>query len=496
MPVDPTSVPVSRPLAPAHLIAVAVVLLLGTAAARSAQIPVTTLDDADVEDALCALREAIVAANSDAPYHGCPAGGLSDRVDLTSFPSGSVIALTAALPTISKFVEIAGPGALELAIDGMELWPILEIDGGAGSINVVVEDLTLTRGYGPGPFGWAGAATVRPGDTAVFRRVRFLANRAVNGGGALQLVSGPDDGVASASVRSCLFEGNEALGPVGGGAIYASDGSELTVERTSFFDNEASAESGNGGAIGIQDSALELHLATLSGNRANGSGGAIFALSTVTAPFDLTLRIADTTITENAAEANDNGSGDGGGIYLRRAGPGSVVVELQNSLIAGNLDAGPDHFPDFYVNFPGGVMLLSAGFNLIGSNAGSEALFPAGTPNAAGDLVGSSIAPLPALLEPLADNGGGLPTHLPVVDSASWVVDQGDCLFAAHDQRGYVAPVSGQRAFDRPEVTNPASGDLCDIGAIESGAVDSGATLFADGFESGDLGEWTSFPPT
>jgi CSLREA domain-containing protein len=496
MPAHPHPDAVSRPLAPGARIAAQVAGLLFAGAMHAAQIPVTTLDDADVDDALCSLREAIVAANGDAAYHGCTAGGPSDRIDLTSFPPGSVIELAAPLPAIAKVVEIAGPGALELAIDGMELHPILEIDGGAASATVVVQDLTLTRGFGPAPFGWAGAATVRPGDSAIFRRVRFLANRAFNGGGALQLVSGPDDGTASASVRSCLFEGNDALGPVGGGAIYASDGSELTVDRTSFIDNRASAVSGNGGAIGIQDSALELYQSTLSGNRAHGSGGAIFALSTVTAPFDLSLRLADTTISENQAEANGDGSGDAGGLFLRIAGTATVVVELQNNLIAGNLDGAPDLFPDLYFNFPAGVTLLSNGFNLIGSNAGAEPLFPAGTPNAAGDFVGSAVAPLPAMLEPLADNGGGLPTYLPTVDPASWVVDQGDCLFAAHDQRGFVDPASGARAVDRPEVTNPPVGDRCDIGAIEAGAVDAGEVIFADGFESGDLSAWSSVAPT
>jgi hypothetical protein len=84
----------------------------------------------------------------------------------------------------------------------------------------------------------------------------------------------------------------------------------------------------------------------------------------------------------------------------------------------------------------------------------------------------------------------------PVADPASWVVDQGDCLFAAHDQRGYVDPASGERAVDRPEVTNPPGGDLCDIGAIEAGAVDPGPVLFADGFESGDMEAWSVIPPT
>jgi hypothetical protein len=37
---------------------------------------------------------------------------------------------------------------------------------------------------------------------------------------------------------------------------------------------------------------------------------------------------------------------------------------------------------------------------------------------------------------------------------------------------------------------------LCDIGAIGSGAMASGEIPFTDGFESGDLEAWSSFPST
>jgi CSLREA domain-containing protein len=43
-------------------------LLAGIA---GADVTVTTIDDVDADDASCSLREAIVAANTDADYHGC-----------------------------------------------------------------------------------------------------------------------------------------------------------------------------------------------------------------------------------------------------------------------------------------------------------------------------------------------------------------------------------------------------------------------------------------
>jgi CSLREA domain-containing protein len=47
----------------------AAILAIVFALARVAAAGVTV--DADVDDAACSLREAIVAANTDADYHGC-----------------------------------------------------------------------------------------------------------------------------------------------------------------------------------------------------------------------------------------------------------------------------------------------------------------------------------------------------------------------------------------------------------------------------------------
>ena len=64
--------------------------------AAAANIPVTTLADADAVDGECSLREAIQAANIDSPYNECAAGtGSSDRILLTV--PGTIL-VTAHLP--------------------------------------------------------------------------------------------------------------------------------------------------------------------------------------------------------------------------------------------------------------------------------------------------------------------------------------------------------------------------------------------------------------
>ena len=53
--------------------------------------------------------------------------------------------------------------------------------------------------------------------------------------------------------------------------------------------------------------------------------------------------------------------------------------------------------------------------NLLGSNAGSESTFVAGSPNADGDFVGTEAVPIDPELNPLADYGGFAPDHRPAL---------------------------------------------------------------------------------
>ena len=58
-------------------------VLLGLAAlpASAATIVVDSAHGGDIDDAACALREAILAANTDVDHHGCPAGDGTDRIE-------------------------------------------------------------------------------------------------------------------------------------------------------------------------------------------------------------------------------------------------------------------------------------------------------------------------------------------------------------------------------------------------------------------------------
>lgn len=467
-------------------------LLILPSAATAATIVVDTADDADVADADCALREAIVAANTDAAYNGCAAGtGLLDRIEFVLAPPAT-ITLVADLPTVTESVEIVGPGADKLTLDGDDLYLLLAFDTATNDGEFLVADLTLTR-------GWAafdvlalrgGGATVTQGETATFARVRFVDNQAENPGGGLYMNSTPAQ-PATVTLSECLFEGNVAQGASGGGGLYATNGSVLTVSRSTFTGNQATGTSGGGAAMVINSATATIRRSTISGNLANGSGGGIFVFTTGVSPNDVT--ISDSTITANQS-AVTNTSGNGGGIMISPyiVDPVATTVTLRNNIIAGNLDGGTLARPDVECLTTTNFTLVSQGFNLIGSNESTAAIFTAGTPNADGDFVGIADP----LLAALADNGGATPTHLPLEDAASSVVDHGDCVQDAGDQRGFVDGITLLRPVDSATVVDHVDSDGCDIGAAELGAVAApGSAIFADGFDNGTTYAWSSSVP-
>jgi len=93
----------------------ALVLCIGLAAtARGTTITVNSTDDSLAVDGNCTLREAIIAANTDAAVDACPAGSGADVVVV---PAG-----TYTLTLIGADEDAAATGDLDVTAD-------LEIDG-------------------------------------------------------------------------------------------------------------------------------------------------------------------------------------------------------------------------------------------------------------------------------------------------------------------------------------------------------------------------------
>lgn len=219
--------------------------------------------------------------------------------------NGQTITLTTGAIAIDESLEIIGPGASQLTVDG----------GGAGQIfaitegNVSISGLTLANGVSP------------------------------EDGGAIE-ATGP----GSLTISDSTFEGNEAGGDGGsedlsgeghGGAIYVSpSASSLVVDNGTFIANSSGGDGGDGSASGrgrggaidySGNGTLTVTGSMFSDNETGGDGGsdqqsglgrggAIFV-----AAFAASASISDSTFTGNT------GGGDGGSGFLSGRGEGGAI---------------------------------------------------------------------------------------------------------------------------------------------------------------------------
>lgn len=436
-------------------------------AAPAAQITVDTLQDIDVTDGFCSLREAILAANSDTAHRECPAGSGADEIEI-ALPG--TIHLNADLPQIVSGLTVRGLGPDATAIDGGGFLEVLHFtDAATGNDELLrVERLRITGGLA----SEGGAIYAGNNRRLEVVECRFDANEATQQGGAVR----GDRTTSVLIVRTAMVD-NHTDGS--GGAFMVDQCASAECIDSTFAANTAGSQ---GGAIYASSVAnLLVRQSTFSGNQANGGGGAL-SMSVTTG------RLESSTLVGNLADADASGSGEGGGFDAA----GNVTVTLLNTIVAGNSDATVGSF-----NCPDGDARLLAtiateGFNLIGANdCMTAANFPAGQPNVWGDLVGTAAAAIDPLLDVLEDNGGVTATHLPF--AASPVVDSGRCPGAIADQRGFGELGTGLRIVDDPQI--PDFVDGCDIGAVERDGVSLAGLLFSDNFETGDSDRWSAVGP-
>jgi hypothetical protein len=253
-------------------------------------------------------------------------------------------------------------------------------------------------------------------------------NEAFNGGGIYVA------GHGNLFMEDSTVRGNVTLNGGGGGGIYGAEAfpgpstANLTITSSLIKNNDGF---GPGGGI-YSSGALTMTNSTLSGNSAGSYGGGIYV-------DEGPVLLDSVTITDNSAHNNlfAYPAGDGGGISNLFAAP----VTVTNSIIAGNFDntiAGAIH-PDCSGNF------ISGWYNLIGDDTGCV-----GFVNGVNfDQVGTSLAPINPMLNPLANNGGPTQTHQ--LQLGSPAIDTGNPACPATDQRGAPRPI----------------GLGCDIGAFE-----------------------------
>jgi len=469
-----------------------VLLLVMASSASGVTITVTTTDDEMNTDGDCSLREALMSAGTDTPYDACTAGSGRDTVFL---PAGEYI-LTSGYLWLSTELTIEGEDQASTVIDGNYSTEIFRRQGP----QAVVEIRNLTVANGSGPAGGFGAALIQGADyDTTFRNVTIEWCQTQNRGGAIYMA----DGIVR--LIDCRILNNQSVEY--GGAIYMGGG-RLEAVRTLFFGNNVSSDVyGGGGAIFDHSTtgSVELEYCTfttntaryggafaglgklvISGslffsNHARSAGGAVDAAATTT--------IVNSTFSTNWAGTSDPSSAGSGGAIRSYSD-----VEIYNSTFYNNLRY-------FFGTFEGnslsvsGALIANSIFE-VSSGANCNIAMTSGGHNITSDsscgLNGpGDLSDTDPQLTLLIDNGGPTMTHRPL--SGSPAIDSGDPLgcFWDHDSDPATPEVEvriDQRGFLRPY---DGDGDLipvCDPGAVEYGAT---ATLFADGFESGNTDGWS-----
>jgi hypothetical protein len=482
-----------------HPIRIVIVALFSLATApahlRAATITITNTADSGAGT----LRAALASAND------------GDTINFALLTPAK-ITLTSGELLVAKSVNILGPGATNLAVDGNAAGRVFHV---TPSNIVAISGLTITGGFA-GPQGGDypagnGGGVFNDHSTLTILNCTLVGNQAGGQGAGIENYAGhPSSGGGNATLAmtNCTFQGNRANL---GGAIdnNAETGNAILIVVGCLLRTNSAAEGGgianfayagtgdvriiastfsyNGAQIGgaiISGSSLEIVNSTMNGNGADG-GGAILASGT--------LKVSGCTLYGNSAGRRDGGGilsyGNGtivnttldgnsatrGGAIANEANGSPVgTLSVRNCTLSGNaaysgggilndvgsslelgstiLKAGVEG--GNIANQPQyGGSVLSLGFNLSSDDGG-------GFLTNATDQINTD-----PLLGPLQDNGG--PTFTHALLGCSPAIDQGKNFTGLlTDQRD-----SGTaRTFDDPNVPNAVGGDGTDIGAFEAPA--------------------------
>jgi predicted outer membrane repeat protein len=275
--------------------------LLGAAVAASphagaATITVTNLNDAGAGS----LRAAVEQANA-------ASGG-----DIIQFQAGltGTISLASEI-RISDTLEIAGPGAGRIIIDGAGATRLFKVQHAGGNpATATFSGLTLAHGHAD-----EGGAIWSNGDPVVVRGCILSDNLADARGGAVFVAN------ANLSIDASGLWGNETGGT--GGAILFSAG-DVTITRSRIEDNSSQF----GGGMSALSPRVNVYISdtTFRNNSAEHTGGGLWA-STVT----------QMKISRSAFVSNVTGQPNGGGIYFAAVTDlGSPVNVIENTTFSGN----------------------------------------------------------------------------------------------------------------------------------------------------------------
>jgi CSLREA domain-containing protein len=444
-----------------------VALAVGLAAsAHGATITVNATADSLAVDGNCTLREAIIAANTDAAVDACAPGSGADVVVLpagtyvlTLVGAGEDAAATGDLD-ITADLELTGAGATTTVIDGNGTDRVLDVDPAATGLSVRVSGVTIQNGGGVQDGGG-----VRNRGTLVVVDSVVQANTAAASGSFPNPASAVGGGIRSGGnlrLERCVLRDNaaEALGGLGssahGGGISAG---VLDVIDSTITANRARVGlSPNGSATGggIGGGSLMLVGSTVSDNEASAENGPPPPPATATARGGGIAVVGGSTIRNSTISGNtassSGGLSGGGGVDVSAPATVSFFNATVWANLAQDVEAGGTLATLVFRNSILGTCNVSFGPPTIVGDAYNIDRF-----NTCG-LSDSDQPGLDPLLGPLQDNGGPTFTHAPLLGSPA--VNTGSPA----------APGSGGtacEATDQVGVVRPI-GPVCDVGAVES----------------------------
>jgi hypothetical protein len=328
------------------------------------------LENRTVPSTLTVLNNADSGAGSlRAAIQGAHNG---DTVVFAPALNGQTITLTSDQLTINKSLDIEGPGASLLTINGNDTNRIFDITEG---LTVTVDGLTITHGRANGGNGNAhgaggGGAILNVGSILSLANDAFSANVSVGSdgpkGGAIATFGSGSLTVTDSTFISNLADGRVKNGPFAeGGAIFSGrDGPNVTVVRCTFTGNEAIG--GDGGQVAPGGYAV---------GAANGGALHVEGSSTLT--------VIDSHFIDNQAIAGSGGSapkGTNAGSYNVDCASGGAVVSddgatllisgstfLGNKSIAGSNAVGASAPFAFLASSGGGAVSSEGPVTMTGS---------------------------------------------------------------------------------------------------------------------------------
>ena len=312
-------------------------------------VDVATDDAADISgvaDGDLSLREAIIAANTNAVF-GDAGAGAADGDTITFDPAlaGATITLGNGIFTIADDLTIdGGIGGGRITLDADGLSGVLNVNttgfvGASGDVSL--SNLIVTDG-GNVPFGGGIANTSTPltltdvditdntatdasagldifGGSVTINGGTISGNTAVNSGGGIGLFNS-----ATLQIDGTTLSGNEAPN---GGALYLENSSSATVDNGIITGNTAGVSgSASGGGI-FSDGDLTVTNTVIDFNVANRAGGGIEIGTNATS-----TTLTNVNLENNSALGNGSAPGNGGGLHVT----GSSNVDIDGGFISGN----------------------------------------------------------------------------------------------------------------------------------------------------------------